>query len=218
MGIALRLPWVGTKSQVTSPLLRWLQSFTAAAYANTRNQHSEDLITRNGYASVLSMLGEYQSALELLPSTEPEYLQDWIGWHIRGIALLRSGKVAEALSTLELGAYKTVSIQRDYFRTALAMARLWQQDWKRAKEQLNRITNTTPIIEQASNIIWLHIHAVDNNQDGVEQSFINLAKNKSSIQLIELTEELRLRYLEKKKGQHNNQWLREREIDILLAA
>lgn len=59
---------------------------------------------------------------------------------------------------------------------------------------------------------------VDNNQDGVEQSFINLAKNKSSIQLIELTEELRLRYLEKKKGQHNNQWLREREIDILLAA
>lgn len=94
---------------------------------------------------------------ELLPSTEPEYLQDWIGWHIRGIALLRSGKVAEALSTLELGAYKTVSIQRDYFRTALAMARLWQQDWKRAKEQLNRITNTTPIIEQASNIIWLHI-------------------------------------------------------------
>ncbi len=31
LGIALRLPWVGTKSRVTSPLLRWLQSLIIAS-------------------------------------------------------------------------------------------------------------------------------------------------------------------------------------------
>ena len=31
LGIALRLLWVGTKSRVTSPLLRWLQSFIIAS-------------------------------------------------------------------------------------------------------------------------------------------------------------------------------------------
>lgn len=31
LGIALRLPWVGTKSRVTSPLLRWLRSFIIAS-------------------------------------------------------------------------------------------------------------------------------------------------------------------------------------------
>jgi len=31
LGIALRQPWVGTKSRVTSPLLRWLRSFIIAS-------------------------------------------------------------------------------------------------------------------------------------------------------------------------------------------
>jgi len=31
LGIALRLLWVGTKSRVTSPLLRWLQSLIIAS-------------------------------------------------------------------------------------------------------------------------------------------------------------------------------------------
>jgi len=36
--------------------------------------------------------------------------------------------------------------------------------------------------------------------------------------VLELTEELRLRYLDKTQGRHSDHWLREREIDCLALA
>ena len=188
----------------------------ALAYAGIREQHPENLIARNGYAAVLLMLGKYDIALELLPLLTPESVDDWIGWHIRGMTLLRMGRFDDALSVLELGAGESPLISRDYFRTALAVARLWQEDWESARVQLSKVAE--PKLRQAGNVVWLHIHAANNNRDGIEQAIAELGKNNPPALVIELTEELSLRYLEKKQGRHSDQWLREREVDCLALA
>jgi tetratricopeptide (TPR) repeat protein len=191
-------------------------SEAATAYVAIREQHPEDLVTRNGYASVLLVLGDYSHALDLLPVTKPECVEDWIGWHIRGMALMRCGKLEEALQVLEIGSEEGVPMTRDYFRTALAMARLWQEDWERAREQIAQVT--TPSIQRVGNVVWLHIYAVHDNREGMEQAINALTRDNPPALVIELTEELRLRYLEKKQGRHSDQWLREREIDCLALA
>ncbi|MCX7110230.1 MAG: hypothetical protein NTX45_08895 [Proteobacteria bacterium] len=188
----------------------------AMAYAGIREQHPEDLIARNGYAAVLLMLGKYDMALELLPSLNPESVEDWIGWHIRGMTLLRMGRFDDALSVLELGAGESPLISRDYFHTALAVAHLWQDDRESAQIQLSKVTE--PKLRQVGNVIWLHIYAANNNRVGFEQSIAELGKNNPPTLVIELTEELRLRYLDKKQGHHSDQWLREREVDCLALA
>jgi tetratricopeptide (TPR) repeat protein len=188
----------------------------ATAYAAIREQHPENLVTRNGYAGVLLMSGDYSPALDLLPVAKPECVEDWIGWHIRGMILLRCGRLDEALPILEQGAEESPPLQQPYFRTALAMARLWQEDWDRAQEQITQVT--APNMQRVGNVVWLHIHAASNNREGVEQAINELVRDNPPALIIELTEELRLRYLEKKQGRHSDQWLREREIDCLALA
>jgi tetratricopeptide (TPR) repeat protein len=188
----------------------------AAAYTAIREKHPEDLVARNGYAGVLAMLGEHQRALDLLPTAKPTLLDDWIGWHIRGMVLVRCGRLEEAVQVLQLGAEESPPLNKDYFRTALAMARLWLEDWKGAQEQLVQVT--TPHLQRAGNAVWLHIRAAHNDREGMERAIAELAGDNPPTLIIELTEELRLRYLEKKHGVHSAQWLREREIDCLALA
>ena len=188
----------------------------ARAYASVIEQHPENLVVRSGYAVVLFMLGEYSQALDLLPVTKPEPFGDWIGWHIRGMVLLRRGQIEEALPILEQGANESPAMNRDYFRTALAMAQSWQENWKSAQEQIIQVS--APELQRVGNVVWLHIHAVRDNREGMEHALTELEQGNPPALVIELTEELRLRFLEKKQGRHDRQWLRERMVDCLALA
>jgi tetratricopeptide (TPR) repeat protein len=188
----------------------------ASAYAAIWEQHPDNWVVRSGYAIVLFMLGEHSQALGLLPSIKPNSFGDWIAWHIRGMALLRMGRLAEALPIFEQGVEEGPASSRDYFRSALALARSWQQDWARAEEQLAQISK--PELRRVGNVVWLQIHAARGEQSAVERDLAELAQGHPPALVIELTEELRLRFLEKKQGRHDDQWLRERTVDCLALA
>src|SRR5207302_5046644 len=64
------------------------------------------LIRRNPYranlkhakAAILVVMHRFKEAETLLPSGAPETRDDWIGYHIRGMILLKTGKLRNALN------------------------------------------------------------------------------------------------------------------------
>jgi tetratricopeptide (TPR) repeat protein len=179
-------------------------------------EHPHDAVVRNGCGSVLVRLRRYREALAYL--LEPDLLtyQDWIGYHIRGMALLRMGSVPEAIRVFEEGALSNPwQRSREYFVAALGMTWLRQSQFERANEVLERVRDRS--LRPWANVLRLHSFG----EMGERQRAIEIYDGLSAIPVLascELTEELRRRYILEEAPLHDDEWVNDQEVDLLLLA
>lgn len=97
-----------------------------AAYEQLLDVTQNKTATLHSMASIMVAQEKYVEALALLGEERtPRTRDEWIAFHIRGMILLRTGKINEAISHLEFG-YESCPFasERRYFGGALAVARL----------------------------------------------------------------------------------------------
>ena len=102
------------------------------AYEETVQAFPHNVVARNGQASTLALLSQYEEALDLLSKGPPQMLRDPVALHIRGMILLKQGLLNEAVRIFERGIRENPQrIHQKYFRSALAVVRLRLQEFQK---------------------------------------------------------------------------------------
>ena len=102
-------------------------------------------------AHVLISMKRFELALLLLPGDEPNSVQDWVAMHVRGMAHLRQGDCDTAINVFKYGIQQCpFPGQLTYFRNALAVAQLGQEQYSDAVATLGNQTS------EVSDILHLH--------------------------------------------------------------
>jgi len=197
-------------------VLKWLVRMedALAYYEATLRDFPTDAAARNGKVSVLVQLGRYREAQALLPGGTPRTRNDWIAEHIRGMILMKQGDLDAAVHVFERGIRESPwrhSIP--YFRGALSVALLRRKEFRKAVEAIANEDAPAPNI--------LRLHAFGELAE-IAEARKALARVEGSRlpRVIVLREELAARYVRPEAGRphHSDDWVFERECDLLLAA
>ncbi len=174
------------------------------------------LVAYNGLSSTLAVSGRYNEALQFLPNKGPVILQDWSGYHLLGMILLRTGKESEAIQIFNEGAQNNPwPSSKQYFCNALAITSLKGGDFKEASQTLEEITS--PVLQTAANILRIHAFGALGDRQRATAAYNRLATSPKFVSN-ELTQELYRRYISGEKPQHDEDWLFDQEIDLILLA
>ncbi|HEX8190555.1 MAG TPA: tetratricopeptide repeat protein [Pyrinomonadaceae bacterium] len=184
-----------------------------AAYDSVLAGNPEDAIARNGRSYLLAALRRYDEALELLPE-DPATSGDWIGYHIRGMILLRTRRVDEAILIFERGVKENpFPSSREYFRSALALACLRRGDYARAGSALAEVDS--PLLQPQANVLRLHTYGASGEEGRAAEAYEALSDKPWSIS-DELVAELHRKYILKVEPRHDDDWVFEQEMDTFL--
>jgi tetratricopeptide (TPR) repeat protein len=187
------------------------------AYEDIMRDHPQDAVARNGKAAVLALVGNWNAALDLLPVSPPMTREDWIGYHIRGMTLLRMGRTDEAIQVFQEGVDQDPwATSRDYYRTALSMALIQKRRNEEAIGVLNEITAIE--MEGPKNVILLHAYGMMKDHARACDIYPRVDQSAKVPFVIPLKEELRRRYVEQLSPQQSDEWVFNKEVEYLLAA
>ncbi|MBL7140087.1 MAG: tetratricopeptide repeat protein, partial [Planctomycetes bacterium] len=76
-------------------------------------------------AAIFAAMGRWGDAERLLPKGEPRTRDDWIALHVRGMILLRSGRLSDSVALFEKALNEIpFANERKYFESALVVANL----------------------------------------------------------------------------------------------
>jgi tetratricopeptide (TPR) repeat protein len=188
-----------------------------AAYDEVVAAHPRNEVARNGRSGILVALRRYDEALEHLPSESPTTLEEWIGYHIRGMIFLRTGKIEEAFRVFQRGVSENPwPASREYFRTALAVACLRRRDFREAGRILDEVT--APLLQPQANVLRLHSFGASGDTARALTAYQNLA-NKPWYISDELVEDLHRQHILKEQPRHDDTWISDQEeiINLLVA-
>lgn len=186
------------------------------AYEEAAKAHPSNVVAKNGRANVLTALGRWDEALELLPDALPRVEQDWIGYHIRGMVLLRSGNLSAAEQIFEHGAqHDPFAASRDYYRTALAVVRLRRRQYRSVLELLSQVT--LPLLQVPANLLRIHALGFEGDMVSAAATYALLPDQGLPVYL-GIRDELRRRFLDREPPQHDEAWLIDRAIEFLADA
>ena len=186
------------------------------AYEEAAKAHPSNVVAKNGRANVLTALGRWDEALELLPDALPRVEQDWIGYHIRGMVLLRSGNLSAAERIFEHGAqHDPFAASRDYYRTALAVVRLRRRQYRSVLELLSQVT--LPLLQVPANLLRIHALGFEGDMVSAAATYALLPDQGLPVYL-GIRDELRRRFLDREPPQHDEAWLIDRAIEFLADA
>ncbi|MDT5269405.1 MAG: hypothetical protein QOH49_1591 [Acidobacteriota bacterium] len=183
------------------------------AYDSVLADNPESVITSTGRSRVLMALRRYDEALQLLPEN-PINSGDWISYHVRGMILLRTGKVEEAIRIFEHGVSENPSpSSREYFRNALAVAYLWRGDLAGAGKALEGVN--APLLQPQANVLRLHAYGALGDEARATKAYEGLREKPWFIP-DELVSELHRKYVLKEEPRYDDNWVFEQESDIFL--
>ncbi|NVL91378.1 MAG: tetratricopeptide repeat protein, partial [Desulfobacterales bacterium] len=187
-----------------------------AAYDKVIAEHPYDIVAKNGRACVLAAMEREDEALLLLPDKNIVTKEEWIGYHIRGMILLRKGELDLATQIFEEGVRDNPRpADRDYFRTALAVAHLHEREYKPASNVLDEITN--PMLQIPANILRIHAFGRRGNCERTAEIYKALPSKPGPV-LAELQSELHCQYVACETPHHSEDWLIDKEIHYILLA
>jgi tetratricopeptide (TPR) repeat protein len=187
-----------------------------AAYNEVILDHPNNGITIRGRSCVLAALGRYDEALVYLPDKNPRTLNDWIGYHIRGMILLRTGKVGEAIRIFNEDVQNDpLPSSRAYSRTALAVASLRGGEFKKASQILEEVTS--PLMQPLANVFRLHAFGAQGERQRAIAAYDSLATS-PNLRSNELTQELHRQFILGEEAHHDEDWFLDREVKIILLA
>ncbi len=156
------------RAEVLKSLNRLDEALTA--YDSIIREHSENVIARNGRACVLASMGKSREALKQLSTKLPVTVDEWVGYHIRGMILLRMGKLDDAIRIFEHGIQSNPRpASRDYFRTAMAVAKLRQRDYSSVCDLLDTVK--TPALRNQTNVLRIHAFGGQGQFDQAEVAY-----------------------------------------------
>jgi hypothetical protein len=186
--------------------LEWYRE-TLAFYPN--------VITRNATASVLVHLGRHAEALQMLPSSDPVTIQDWIALHIRGMAYFRAGDIDSSQLLFERGVSASLpALHAAYFRSALALCHLRRRDPSKAVETLTDVSDAK--LQTTVNIIRVHAFGADGRIADCRDLLVEIGEPTRPLARA-LAFECRYRFIDR-APRKNEEWLFNGEIELLLAA
>ncbi len=189
---------------------RKLRDFNKAIeiYDLILDRFSRLISARIGKASILVSQGDYVNALKLLPVNLPATNSEWVAYHIRGMAYMRSGKLQRAERTFEWGLQEIPwATQRQYFQTALASLRIQQG---RYIESIGLVKDVKdPSIEPIAHVLTMHAFGEMGDKSRVEQSYYAIRETSAPV-VIDLRDILAARYI------HNDSALKQMSHQIFL--
>jgi tetratricopeptide (TPR) repeat protein len=110
-------------------------------YEETMLRFPNNLVARRGCSSLLVVMDRFSEAASLLSylaEAKPISRDYWRGSHILAMSYLKQGRVDEAIVRLEEGWRGAQWVDdRNYFRTALAVARIKKKEFAKALEVLS---------------------------------------------------------------------------------
>jgi tetratricopeptide (TPR) repeat protein len=199
-------------------VLKAMGSLRAAllAYEEATKAHPSDVVAKNGHANVLAAMGRWDEALELLPAALPAAEQDWIGYHLRGMVLLRSGNMSAAEQIFEHGVqHDPFATSRDYYRTALAVVRLRRRQYRSVLELLSQVS--LPLFQVPANLLRTHALVFEGDVASAAATYALLPDQGLPVYL-DIRHELGRRLPGAGPPRHDEPWLFDREIELLAAA
>jgi tetratricopeptide (TPR) repeat protein len=186
-----------------------------SAYDSIVMEHPENAVAKNGRSCVLMALRRYDEALRRLPERNPSTLSDWIGYHIRGMILLRMNRFDEAIRIFEHGVKENpIPSSREYFQGALVVACLRRRDFAGAGRAIEGVE--APMLQPQANVLRLHTYGALGDDERAAAAHERLREKPWSIS-DELVAELHRRYMLKEEPQHDDEWVSNQEIDMLLS-
>jgi tetratricopeptide (TPR) repeat protein len=198
------------RAEVLKALRRWDEALKA--YDKVFAANPNNAFIKNGRSGVLLAMRRYDEALELLPVENPIVPSDWIGFHIRGMVLLRRGNIDEAVRIFEHGVRENpIPSSREYFRNALAAACLRRGDFAGAGDALEGVK--APLLQPQANILRLHKHGAKGEKESAIAAYDKLREKPWFIS-DELVAELHRKYILKEMPQHDEDWVFEQEMDM----
>jgi len=181
-------------------------------YQSTVKDFPHDIVARNGAASVCVLMSDYEAAREWIGSSTESAPMNWVGLHILGMIHLRTGRLPEAVALFERGVRDGPFENRCFSRSALAYTRLLARQPDRAAEALQDDPSVV------SRVLQMHIYGELHAEDKVRQAYDQVRSNRNP-RVIELTAELVSRArLTSHSPAHPDQWVFDREFELLLAA
>jgi tetratricopeptide (TPR) repeat protein len=186
-----------------------------AAYDSIIAEFPENVVAKNGRANVLSKEGRFEEALNLLPYEPVHTLQDWVGFHMRGVIYMRQGRLTEAQRVFRLGCEAGLpTAEADYFRLALAISQLRLGSAKQALEDIAPVKSRK--VARARSVIRAHALGEDAATEECQQEIARIhAFVLPAYEVV--ANEIEARYVHH-APHHYPHWLIEREEDLLLAA
>lgn len=200
-----------------SDLLKELGDFANAikGYDTLIEKWPGFLAAKTAKAAIHVALGEYGKAELLLPSNPPSTRDEWIAHHIRGMILLKTGRLEEAITHFTKGTIEIpYAYERRYYANALAIARLRRGEYAEAISVVDRQVGAV------TNVIRLHAFAASGQVNAAKTAYTRVLEN-CPPKLIELRDELASKFgMRSAAPKHNDAWLFEKECEgaLLLAA
>ncbi len=186
------------------------------AYELVMDRFPRSAYARNGKASVLVAMGDYVNAVRILPTNLPATQNEWVAYHIRGMAQLRSGRLEKAEEIFEWGVSETPWVsQRAYFKTALASLRVQQKRYPEVFPLVEEIIH--PSIEPIARALIMHASGELGDIPRLNQSYESIRSTSAPV-VIELREALVARYRRQTTSPLPDSWFFLHECDSLLLA
>jgi tetratricopeptide (TPR) repeat protein len=214
-------PWDLTAYLALAETSKRQGQLTAAqtAYQEVLDRFPRNSTARNGLAAVEVALGDYDSAISRLPRGLPATVSEWVAYHIKGMAYLRSGQLQSALEIFEWGVQiqeNPWSWQREYFKTALASARVQQRRYEEAVALVRDIGQVA--LKPVSHLVEMHAYGELGRQQEAAAAY-EAIKDTASPVVLDLREILAERYVARKSRlSRTDTWVFSRECDALLLA
>jgi len=196
-------------------LLRRLGEYDDAikAYDTIIDRHPKEGHARVAKSAILVAQKRFDEALELLSTDAPKTEDDWVGFHIRGIAALYQGEFDAAAKIFERGVSESPFYgKRHYFQSALAATKMRKLDFSGAASLLSN--SKDPV----SNLLLVHSLSELGRTSEAAQALDRVEANLGgALGLLHI--ELGARYkLTIGKCKHDEQWIFERESEAFLQA
>ena len=170
---------------------------------------------RNSKAALLVLLDRLDEAERLLPSVPPQTEDDWIAFHIRGMILMKVGKVEVAIHHFTRGGVEaSFATVRRYFKNALASERLRSGRFHEATVILEPSADESAD-QSVSNILRFHAAAAE--QLPVRHSLFDRLQSERTPIIVELRDEIAARYGVVTAGpRHGPTWIADRQFEAIL--
>jgi tetratricopeptide (TPR) repeat protein len=178
-------------------------------YSKINDQRKTESITISK-AAIYVALGEFEKVFAMIPDKDIRTKEDWVSYHIKGMALLKSGKKSAAQEHFKYG-YDNVPFasQKAYFKTALAIALIKGREYSKALEVLGSREDSI------SNVIKLHAYCGLNKRQEAAQSYKSLIKDTDD-NIVYLSEEIGAHFrLNRNQPKHESGWINDKECDLL---
>ena len=184
------------------------------AYDTVIKEYPESVFAKNGRACVLIGLERFADAMDDSFASHPISQGEWIGLHIRGMALMKKDLISDAVAVFEEGlANCPWPAQQKYFASALAVARLRRGEERRGLEVLAGVGDKSD--SPATTLVRIHLLGACGQPDWAREASHRLPLTLVGVQE-ELRQELNLRYIEFQSPQQTDDWLFDRHTQSLL--